>query len=345
MVMKRGNQLDSCVFYFFNEVEPTIKRKNKIHKIVYNDFFIQNELTNQRKLLTTQNHKEHFYLCENASELKITQMRNEDTYIHGNYVQKDNTILLAFEDRNLLYFKDYLKTLESPNVYILTVINSYKHLLYSLQLLVDANIFHNHIQMDSIVVDNTDFLLSNFSVSIDYSHNNIPQYIKHFILAYEPSYIEWTIEFHILSYLLTNKLHSLSKHNIETIISEYLSHHTILQTFGPSLVSLYKSEAINYFNKYVNQSYEYVVADVLQYASTWDNYALSILFLRILIGIHRTIKVNNKFIILFMRLLVSNLHLNPLKRETIDTTIQKFECFLDSLEPKDYTEVIHLMSA
>ena len=91
--MKRGNQLDSCVFYFFNEVEPTIKRKNKIHKIVYNDFFIQNELTNQRKLLTTQNHKEHFYLCENASELKITQMRNEDTYIHGNYVQKDNTIL------------------------------------------------------------------------------------------------------------------------------------------------------------------------------------------------------------------------------------------------------------
>jgi hypothetical protein len=345
MVMKRGKQLDSCVFYFFNDVEPTITRNNKIHKIVYNDFFIQNELTNQRKLITIQNHKEHFYLCENASELKITQMRNEDTYIHRNYVQKDNTILLAFEDRNLLYFKDYIKTLHSPNAYILTVINSYKHLLHSLQLLVGAHIFHNHIQLDSIMVDNTDFLLSNFSVSIDYSHSNMPQYINRFILAYEPSYVEWSIEFHILSYLLTNKLHSLSEHNIETIIGDYLSRHTILQTFGPSLVSSYKSEGIQYFKKYVNQSYEYIVTDVLQYASTWDNYALSILFLRILIGIHRTIKVNNKFILLFMKLLVSNLHINPLKRETIDTTIQKFDCLLDSLEPKDYTEVIHLMSA
>ena len=95
----------------------------------------------------------------------------------------------------------------------------------------------------------------------------------------------------------------------------------------------------------MNQSYEYIVADVLQYASTWDNYALSILFIRILIGIHRTIKVNNKFILLFMKLLVSNLHINPLKRETIVKTIQKFDCLLDSLEPKDYTEVIHLMSA
>jgi hypothetical protein len=345
MVMKRSKQLDSCVFYFFNDVEPTITPKNKIHKIVYNDFFIQNELTNQRKLLTLQNHKEHFYLCENASELKITQMRNEDTHIHHNYVQKDNTLLLAFEDRHLLYFKDYLKTMPSPNAYILTIINSYKHLLHSIQLLVSARIFHNHIQMDSIVVDNADFLLSNFSVSIDYSHSNMPQYIKRFILAYEPSYVEWPIEFHILSYLLTNKLHSLSEYNIETIISEYVSHHTILQTFGSSLVSSYKSEGIQYFKKYVNQPYECIVADVLQYASTWDNYALSILFLRILIGIHRTIKVNNKFILLFMKLLVSNLHINPLKRETIDTTIHKFDCLLDSLEPKDYTEVIHLMSA
>ena len=81
--------------------------------------------------------------------------------------------------------------------------------------------------------------------------------------------------------------------------------------------------------------------DILQYVHTWDNYALSILFLRILIGIHRFIEIKNKFIILFMRLLVYNIHLNPLKRLSIDMTINQFDSLLDSLEPKDYKDVIN----
>jgi hypothetical protein len=41
-----------------------------------------------------------------------------------------------------------------------------------------------------------------------------------------------------------------------------------------------------------------------------------------------------------MKLLVSNIHLNPLKRVSIDSTTNKFNNLLDSLEPKDYKEVI-----
>ena len=85
-------------------------------------------------------------------------------------------------------------------------------------------------------------------------------------------------------------------------------------------------------------------SDILQFSNTWDNYALSIMFLRILIGIHRTIDKKNKFIILFMKLLVSNIHLNPLKRLSIDSTTKQFNNLLDSLEPNDYKEVINLMS-
>ena len=46
-----------------------------------------------------------------------------------------------------------------------------------------------------------------------------------------------------------------------------------------------------------------------------------------------------------MKLLVNNIHLNPLKRLSIDKTIYNFDCLLDSLEPKDYKDVINnLMS-
>ena len=86
--------------------------------------------------------------------------------------------------------------------------------------------------------------------------------------------------------------------------------------------------------------------NILHYSHTWDNHSLSILFLRILIGIHRTIGIKNKFIILFMKLLVCNINLNPFKRLTIDMTIKRFELLLDSLELKDYKEVTNgLVSA
>ena len=343
--MKRGKQRDTCVFYFFKDSEPTTKnRKNKIHKLVYNDFYIQNELTNQQKLIKLSNYSDYFYLCDNVSQLRLTEIHDDDMCINQENMYSDNTILLEFKDRNLIYLKDYLKNLSSSNKYILAIVQSYRQLLQGIHLLVESQICHNHIRFDSIVVANTDFLLSNFSVSIDYSRKNISEYIKHFVLAYEPDYIEWTIELHILSYVLTNKIHSLSEYNIESIISEYISHHTILNTFGHTVVSSYKQEGIEYFNKYVNQPYDYVVADILRYAHTWDNYALSILFLRILIGIHKSIKIHNKFIIYFMKLLVGNLHLNPLKRETVETTMRKFENLLEIIELKDYKQVIDLMS-
>ena len=339
--MKHNKQLQSCVFYFFNEHEVKNK-KQKIHKIVQIDFFIQNELTNQTKLLKMTDMKQHFYLCENTSQLQITHIDDDDTKIKHKYSKQDDTILLEFQDHKLIYFKNYLKALSSSTKYLLTIINSYKHLLNSIHLLVNNNIFHNHINFDSIVVDNSDrILLSNFSFSIDYSHTDIQQYIKHFIVAYDPSYLEWPIEFHILSYLLTNKLNSLSSYNIESIITEYINHNNILNTFGSAVVSSYKDESLKYFKKYVNQTYDYILTDILQYSHTWDNYALSILYLRILIGIHRSIGIKNKFIILFMKLLVTNIHLNPLKRVSIEMTIEKFDILLDSLEPKDYKDVIN----
>ncbi len=344
--MKHKKQLESCIFYFFNEYEVKNK-KQKIHKIVQIDFLVQNELTNQNKLLKQKDTKEYFYLCENISQLQITHINNNDSKITHKYSKQDDTILLEFQDKKLIYFKNYLKTLNSSTKYLLTIINSYKHLSNSILLLVNNNIFHNHIHFDSIVVDDSEnILLSNFSFSIYYLHPDIQQYIKHFIIAYDPSYLEWPIEFHLLSYLLTNKLNSLSSYNIETIITEYIEHNNILNSFGSIVVSLYKDEALKYFNKYVNQTYDYILTDMLQYAHTWDNYVLSILYLRILIGIHRTICIKNKFTILFMKLLVNNIHLNPFKRFSVIMTIEKFNILLDTLEPKDYKEIIdNLMSS
>lgn len=341
--MDYNRHLDSCVYFSMKDYKP-INKKKTIHKIVDNDFFIRNELTNIKKLKTFD---KNFYICQNSEDLGVIELDEQDKCINSEkYIKNDNTILLNFEDRELIYFKTYLKTVETSRMYVNTLIQFYKHLLHSIDLLVKRDIVHNHITFDSVVIDKHRYpLLTNFSFSLDTSRQDIDQYIKHFVVAYDPTYIEWPLEMHLLSYLLTNKLNSLSSYNIETIVATLIENNTILKTFGHNVVSSYKTESIHYFKKYINQSYEYILTDMLQYSNTWDNYALSMMFLRILIGIHKTIGVKNKFIILFMKLLVSNIHLSPLKRLSIEETIVQFENILDNIEIKDYKEILdNLMS-
>ena len=343
---KEGKHLkERCVYYFFNCKAYKNEKRKPIHKTRNMDFFLMNELTNSKKIHTIKNYKQYYYVYETTSELKLTELEEDfDCVSSGEEIKSDGTILLKFEDRKIIYLKNYLKTLSGSTIYIYTIIDFYRRLLKSIGLLVDQQIVHNHINFDTIVIDNSAPLLSELSVSIDTSHKDIKQYITHFFIEYDPSYLEWPLEFHILSYLITNKLtgptHSISSYNIDNIICNVLENNNILKTFGDKVVSLYKQEALEYFKKYVNKSYDYILTDILQFSNTWDNYALSIMFLRILIGIHRSIGKQNKFIIMFMKLLVSNIHLNPLKRLSIGSTTNKFDSILDSLEPKDYKEVL-----
>jgi hypothetical protein len=353
--MKIESLQERCVHYFLMDKRKPIVKKNSIHKIRRKDFFLMNELTNVKKIKNINSYNNYYYVYETSSELKIAELDEDidiDSDIYGREIKSDETVLFKFADRELIYLKSYLKALSSSTKYIFTIIDFYKRLLNSVNLLVEKQIIHNHINFETVVVDkrNEMPLLSDLLFSIDISHKDIKQYITHFFIEYDPSYLEWPLEFHILSYLITNKLTSsqnaLSNYNIETIVCNVIETNNILKTFGDTVVSSYKKEALEYFKKYVNQTYDFILTDILKYSNTWDNYALSIMFLRILIGIHRSIGKQNKFIIMFMKLLVSNIHLNPLKRLSIGSTTNKFDIILDSLEPKDYKEVLdNLISA
>jgi len=335
------------VFYFLPNIkENTINKKNK-HILVPNDFFNVNQIKNVSILKTIEEYKLYYYVFEDTTNINIVKLEDNMQYLLANKVIKeDDTILLKYPTDSILYLKTYLKALSSPRKYIFQIIEFYKHLLKSIDLLVTNKIVNNFISANSIIVSNNEIpLIKNFLFSIDVSNSDICNYIKQFFIEYKPSYIEWPPEFHLLAYLLTNKLTSLSLTNIEFIIHDIIENHYILKTFGPMFVSSYQKEATEYFQKYINQSYQYIISDILQFYTTWDNYALSIMYLRILIDIHRNFKANkkNKFIILFMKMLVCNIHLNPLKRLSIKETTNKFDYLLDNLQPNDYINLLASM--
>jgi hypothetical protein len=341
--------MDSNVYYFVSKNKNN-KNKNKnndnnknkndiISKIVTSHFFTTNEIMNVNNIKNIKNYKTRYYVFNTAKKLTLAQY-DEDTHTHLRD-KKDASMLLQYDNIPIIYLNTYLKTLSSSRIYIYQLVEFYRYIIVSIKLLVASNIVHNKINFDSILINNNELpLLTNFAFSIDISK---PELITHFFIDYCPDYISWPLEFHILAYFLTNKLESLSSFNIEKIIDEVSECNYILKTFGETLVKSYKTDAYEYFKKYINRSYEYIVTDILQFYNTWDNYALSIMYLRIFIGIHNSMQLEpgNKFIIFFMKLLVSNIHLNPLKRLSIDSTTNKFNNLLDSLEPKDFKEVIN----
>ena len=343
----------SNVYYFIsnnnnnNNNNNNKNNKNKnISKIVTSHFFTTNEILNVNKIKNIENYKSHYNVFNNTKKLTIAQY-DEDTHAHLRD-KKDNSILLQYNNIPILYLNSYLKALSSSRKYIFQLVEFYRYIIGSMQLLVASNIVHNKINFDSIIINNNELpLLTNFAFSIDISK---PDLISQFFIDYCPDYISWPLELHILAYFLTNKLESISSFNIETIIDDVTECNYILKTFGETLVKKYKTDAYDYFKKYINRSYKYIVTDILQFYNTWDNYALSIMYLRIFIGIHNSVQLEpgNKFIIFFMKLLVSNISLNPQNRCSLESTTNKFEQILNAMHTKDYTDIfnkLHLMSS
>ena len=336
------------VFFFFEEEQDETKNNSQllIKRFVSLDFLGTNEIniTNKIKSSLPQIWDKHFYLFDALETMKIGALDDDVYHLQSVRELKDDGSALAwYKPRQLVYMDGYLLSLSCSRKYILFLLNFYLRLLKSIDLLVASGITHNNIGFKSIVIDSNGEtpILTNFRFGLDISSKS---HFSKFFIQYSPERLQWPLEIHLLCYLQTNKLDGLSFHNIELVVKSVLEQNSYLKTFGPKIVDEYLESGLTYFSKYANKSVDWIVADMLQYAATWDNYALSIAYLKIVIDLYLNASNNNsknrvkksKFLIQFMRLLVTNIHSNPLKRLSVKDTTNKFailmdECSLDDL--------------
>jgi hypothetical protein len=331
----------SPTIYFFHDFTSEkngLLKDSLVHHTIKCNFFSLNEIKNANKIHGLQLDS-RFYIFDKAEQLKIAEITPDLASQLDAGIIKSNagSLLLTFKKRQLMYLDLNLRSLSSSKKYIFQLIEFYRYLLGSINLLVNSNLIHNNINFNTIVVDLSNNLpiLTNFSYSIDLSKkSDLTQYF----LLRKLDNIFSPVEFFLLQYQLTNKLDSLSLYNIETVIKQFVRDHPILTTF-------YKEElldnGLHYFKRYTNKSFHENLSEALKYAKTWDNYALSIVYLKILIGLHKTIKVNNKFIIYFMKLLVEYICIDPSKRPLL--SLSSFEEMLNKMELDDYTQLLSVI--
>jgi len=369
---------ENCVFYNYdnnnlNIEKKTLTNKDKyISQIVSYNLFLNDEINNVNIIKNKiSEYNDYYYLFIDYDKILLEDTNIEiqnDMFIIQNVnltknINLTKDYLFQYEKRQFIYFKEYLKSLNSSRKYIFQLINFYKYLLDGIQKLVNINIVHCNIKLEKLFVDTNkenSVLLTDFKYSIKIENNCI-DFINKF--RFKESEIknnmELPIEFHILFYMITNRITYLSQYNIDNMIDTiYKTHYTFLQqSFGDNLYNQYINNAKNYYSKYVNKSINYIWSDISNWFYTWDNYSISIIYLKILIGLHTYLKnkiignnneselensiIKNKFLLSFMKLLVINIHPNPINRKNISKTLELFDKIIYSCETKVYTDLIN----
>jgi hypothetical protein len=329
--------MTNCIFFNLDNNDNHVISRNKyLQKIIKNSKIVENEIKNiniiQNEIL---NFKSYFYIPIFITKININ---NENNLI----IKNSNDWLFKFENKELLYYKIYLKTLKSSRKYIFMLIDNYKYLLETINKLSNCGIVHGNISFDTVLIDNNKALLVDFRHSFYVKNNSFDQieFVKYICSLNNKT--AKPIELMLLEYLIKNNLQTLSKYNISSIIEDYYSKYfSLIQFFEENIIDNYLEQAKLYYEQYANKSFvELYKIFFSDYFYTWDIYSLSIMYLHILKDLHKHIKIYNKFVLQFIKLLVQSIHPNPKKRFFIENLIEKFDNIIFNCEKSVYKELI-----
>jgi hypothetical protein len=137
------------------------------------------------------------------------------------------------------------------------------------------------------------------------------------------------LEIHVLFYLIINNEETLSYSLIDTICDNYVKNMDVLSLFTQNYRETFKKTSIDYLTKYINKPKSRIILDILEFSKYWDNFSISMIYLYIVGNICRVFSLKETFMNKFTTILITNIHPNPTKRETLEQTSEKFNKLLD----------------
>jgi serine/threonine protein kinase len=312
-----------CVFY------PSIFKNSKrkyVSKIQKDNFSGKNEIKIGDKIKDHPYFLNHFVPVVNSTPINVSSIKDEDT--------NNCTIIKRYKDSNFLNMKifyingknflDFIISNKSSDFnFVNLLIDSYNHLLNSLQMLIDMEIVHYDLKGNNIMVNysNNLPLILDFGLSIKVDEIKKDMLDK-FFYVYAPEYSPWALEIHYLSFLLkVNNNPSLK--DLEYMVENYVDNATnpIGILFPESFVKTFKKNCLNQLIKYKNMGTSDSIVYILKFWNTWDNFSLSIIFLNIFYYIYGKKNIpKQEFIKIILEILLMNVHPNPEMRLTVEKT-------------------------
>jgi hypothetical protein len=98
-----------------------------------------------------------------------------------------------------------------------------------------------------------------------------------------------------------------------------------LKIFSEDFIKRYRELTINTYKKYTNMPAQDVVTELVKNCNTWDNYALSEMFLSLIHFMSSEGFTDNKLIKDFSEILLLNIHPNAVRRLSFDDTKKRYK--------------------
>jgi len=233
-------------------------------------------------------------------------------------------------------YQDYIIQDINDREILMNLIDGYKHLLQALWLLSANRVEICHFDLNS-----TNILFSQrrmtpliIDFGISFSIKNIEENLLKYFYIYFPKYYVWPLEVHYINMLL-HKTSTPSHADIRNLCAIYVKNNIPLQqNFSNAFLAQYEELCVKVLDRYRNGTEEIIdIIDKCWY--TWDNYALSIMYLQIIFYLNISFKsgiptgsyIENSFITHFSKLLLKNIHPDANKRLNIQKTQENFELF------------------
>jgi serine/threonine protein kinase len=289
--------------------------------------------------------KELLSECNILPNSKSLNKKVSNTQGYNDNDNDDSYILMEIPYvKNKSFYAILIDMYSSKKHVIVGLIENYSYLLDSINILLKKNIVHFDIKSENILYNQNTHLpvLIDFGVSIDMSTFNYKN-ISTYFYTYSPDYYIWPLEVHVITFLLYETTESsLTEKDITSICMEYVKYNKGLINFSNGFKGNYLKACQDYLQMYVGMDKKKTIELLVAFYPSWDNYSLSILYLKTFSfmfphGFHK-----NSLILYFSQLLLYNIQPNPSKRYSLEETIQKFkDIFFIEEQVDNYIDLIN----
>ena len=314
-----------CVFY------PSMYKSSKykyVSKIQKNSFSAKNEIFIGTIIKQHPYFLNHFVPVVNSQSIDIKKIEDDD-------VSKCNIFkkykIIEFLNMKIYYVKgknflEYILNNKSSDFnFVSLLINSYNHLLNSLQMLISMNIVHFDLKGNNIMFNEINKLplILDFGLSIKMDLLKTEKLAK-FFYVYAPEYSPWPLEIHYICYLLKVNNNPSDK-DLEDMVDRFVNNdtHPVEILFSDGFIIKFKKSCLKQLKKYKSMGSVESIAYILKHWKTWDNYSLSIIYLSFFYYIYSSKVPKQDFIKILLETLLLNIHPDPERRLSVKETSLK----------------------
>ena len=333
--MKGGKLLSEggfgCVFNPSMKCDGTSDSEKHVSKIQRYDNSAKNEIAIGNILSNIPEYRNHFAPVISHCSIDIGQIKDKDKSKCMLFKKKKTNkyVLMKLDYVEGMEFLQYMVKNANSVQIINNIINSFNHILRSISLLVNKKIIHYDLKGSNILysIQKKMPLIIDYGLSINMNNINNMN-LNEVFYTYAPQYYVWPLEVHYLG-LLFNVEKEPTEAALKNLAKVYVENNKGLnKNFSPNFLKKFEKMCLDQLKLYSQMAFDERVKYLMNFWNTWDNYALSITYLRFLRYLAIQGFYENSFINFMGKLLLQNIHPNPNKRLSLIDTTHTYNGFL-----------------